>query len=132
MLLAGATEIGDGLSLLDDPTVTDRLADIEVDLCALEVSVLRALSSEMAGSPAGREAATLKIEGSLLQQRISTLALTVLGEMGALATNQEEGNASVSEAAGWVERHLFRRAVTIYGGSNEIQKNIIAKAVLGL
>ncbi|PIK73389.1 hypothetical protein CS379_08710, partial [Methylobacterium frigidaeris] len=63
-----------------------------------------------------------------LQQAISELAMEVIGE-DALELPEA---ARDEEVAGWTERHLFRRVVTIYAGANEIQKTIIARSTLGL
>ena len=78
----------------------------------------------------------LKILGSELSQKISGMTVEVLGrhglsyQTGALMLGGEE--SGLYGAAGSVREYLHGRATTIYGGSNEIQRNIIAKAVLGL
>ena len=130
--LAQSTASSSGASMLDDPQVRAELVDLDVELTALEVSVLRTLHAESGGGATGGEAAILKMVGSELQQRLSRLSLAVLGRAAALAPHQPDGSTWMDELGGWMERHLFRRAVTIYGGANEIQKDIIARTILGL
>ena len=124
-----------GGSVLDDPVFQRRFAALDVELSALEVTVLRVLADQTDGREPGPEASILKVIGSELQQRISELAMEVLGEEGIRQSHGEvdgEAGAAATQAAGWAERHLFRRVVTIYAGANEIQKTIIARTVLGM
>ncbi len=111
-----------------DPGIRRRIALVETDLAALEVTVLRILIDQTEGREPGPEASIVKVIGSELQQTISELAMDVLGDR-ALELSHD---AADDEAAGWTERHLFRRVVTIYAGTNEIQKTIIAGSTLGL
>ena len=106
----------------------ERFATIETDLAALEITVLRVLSDETDGRDPGAKASILKVIGSKLQQSISELAMEILGE-DAVATALPLRNENTDYAAHWAEKHLFRRVVTIYAGTNEIQKTIIAKTV---
>jgi alkylation response protein AidB-like acyl-CoA dehydrogenase len=124
--LAAARPGPDG-AVLDDPAVRRRFAVIEANLAGLEATVLRVLVDQTEGREPGPEASILKVIGSRLQQAISELAMDVIGE-DALTMPDAAGG----EVAGWTERHLFRRVVTIYAGANEIQKTIIARATLGL
>ena len=118
--------------LIDDPVVQRRLASLTADFVALESAVLGVVAEQMAGHEPGPAASTLKIRGSELQQRVTETALTLLGPAG-MALQPVYASGPVDEAAtGWIERHLFRRVVTIYAGSNEIQKTIIAKSLLGM
>lgn len=112
----------------DDPGLRRRFALAETDLAALEVTVLRILIDQTQGREPGPEASIVKVIGSELQQTISELAMDVLGDRALELPH----DASDDEAAGWTERHLFRRVVTIYAGANEIQKTIIAGSTLGL
>jgi alkylation response protein AidB-like acyl-CoA dehydrogenase len=113
-----------------DPLFAHRFVEIDVGLSALELTVLRTLTLEYEGASAGGEASILKVEGSVLQQKITALAMDVLGEDAALGPAPDLNGGCRAETAGWIERHLFYRAVTIYGGSNEIQMGIVAKAIL--
>src|SRR5690606_1867062 len=112
------------------PAIAQRLAEIGAELAAVELTVLRVLNAQTAGQEPGPEASILKLLGSELQQAISELAMDVLGEAG--VTNGTDLPPSLAaEARAWAERHLFRRVVTIYAGTNEVQRTIIARSVLG-
>lgn len=130
--LAALTPGPDGPAWLDDSGTAHLLAEIEMELSALEASVFRVLADEVEGRAPGPEASILKLEGSRLQQRVTDTALRILGEEGACLDHVPGGSLAATDAGGWIERHLFRRAVTIYAGASEVQKNIIAKTVLGL
>jgi alkylation response protein AidB-like acyl-CoA dehydrogenase len=130
----------DGISLSEDPEFKARLADIEMRLTALEYTDLRVLAAND-GMPTdtpypGAMPSMLKILGSEVQQAIAELLVEALGP-GALPyqpidldRRSNEPPLSPSYAAGIVEEHLHGRAASIYGGTNEIQKNIIAKMIL--
>ena len=87
-------------------------------------------------------ASVLKVRGSELRQRIADLAVEALGDYGLAVFPDIEGQDNMdvlaptppapAHAAGWLSRAMFRRATTIYGGANEIQRTIIAKSVLSL
>ncbi len=116
--------------LADDPLVLRRLAELEVDLIALEYTNLRTLDRVAKGQPPGAESSGLKIKGTELQQAISE-AQVELGSLGALPWLSESESADpVFRSA--TQRYNFLRASTIYGGSNEIQKNVLAKLLLGV
>jgi hypothetical protein len=130
---AAAKEINGGQSLLQDPGFQARLADIEVELMALEFTELRTLATmEKTGFP-GPESSLLKIKGTELQQASQELKMELAGYyQGVLPIDldpAELGHEFGSEAR---RQFMYGRASTIYGGSNEVQKNIIAKFVLGL
>lgn len=118
--------------LADDPIVHRRLASLVMDFIALESAVLQVLKLQMRGEEPGPAASTLKIRGSELQQRVTETALTLLGQAGVVLSPEYGSGLLAPEGNGWAERHLFRRVVTIYAGSNEIQKTIIAKSILGM
>jgi alkylation response protein AidB-like acyl-CoA dehydrogenase len=108
------------------------LQSITADFVALETAVLEVLAGEAQGKSVGAVASTLKIRGSELQQRVAETGMEMLGGAGlVLRPGYGEGPLSPT-AEGWVSRHYFRRVVTIYAGSNEIQKTIIAKSMLGM
>ena len=120
--------------LLANPFFRRKVAELEMDLTALEYSELRALA---AGKPPGAESSLLKIKGSEIQQRITELALEAAGHYGApYFRGFGEGDNEHPIGPDWANRtapHYFNmRKTTIYGGSNEIQRGIIAKMVLGL
>ena len=107
-----------------------------VALTALEYTSLRALAEEAAGRLPGPEASVLKIRGTELTQQIDELLVEAIGYYAAPYETPEDGRneppVSPDYADGIMAHHLYTRAATIYGGSNEIQKNIIAKMVLGM
>jgi len=123
-----AREMSGGVPLLEDEMFRTRLARIEVDLMALEYTELRAIASVADGGAPGPESSILKIRGTEIQQAISELSVEACGYY-AHALGDAIGN---DYAAGVSTKYLYGRASTIYGGSNEVQKNIIAKMVLGL
>jgi alkylation response protein AidB-like acyl-CoA dehydrogenase len=120
--------------LAEDESFRRKLAEAEIDLMALEMTELRALAAEARGETAGPESSILKIRGTELQQRLTELAEEAVGWYAfpserALGSNEKVGPDYAVGAAG---RYFNMRKASIYGGSNEIQRNIIAKAVLGL
>jgi alkylation response protein AidB-like acyl-CoA dehydrogenase len=125
-----------GRPLLQDPDFRARVAAIEIDLLALEYTNLRMLAAENAGKGVGPEASMLKIRGSEIQQGLTELACEALGYYAAPYERRPDGSnqppVGPDYAQGRMEAFLYNRATTIYGGSNEIQRNIIAKMVLGL
>lgn len=133
---ARRTPSGNGV-LADDPIFAVRVAEVESELMALEFSVLRVLGEDRPDGEAAPITSTLKLRGSEIQQRISDLAVTVLGDHGAVDYPDEaEGGEALpigpADAAGITSRYLYNRSVSIFAGSNEIQRNIIAKRILGL
>lgn len=128
-----ANEVNGGKSLLADPLFQQRVADVEIELMALEFTELRVLASVATGGAPGAESSMLKIKGTELQQAAQALLMDVAGYYQGLLPTQlsadEVGHEFGSAAR---QSFMYGRAATIYGGSNEVQKNIIAKAVLGL
>jgi len=126
-------EVNGGRSLLSDPLFQKRLSDVEIDLMALEYTELRVLASVATGGAPGAESSLLKIKGTEIQQAVEELLMDVAGYyQGTLhndLTIEQLGHEFGQEAR---QKFMYGRASTIYGGSNEIQKNVIAKAVLGL
>jgi hypothetical protein len=100
---------------------------------ALEFTELRVLATVASGGAPGAESSLLKIKGTELQQAIQELRMELAGYYQGVLPN-ELGAEQLGHAFGSRARQAFMygRAATIYGGSNEVQKNIIAKAVLGL
>jgi alkylation response protein AidB-like acyl-CoA dehydrogenase len=128
-------EQSNGQPLAADTTFKTKLAQIEVDLMALEMSNLRVLADAAKGKPPGAEASLLKIRGSELGQRITELAVDALGYYAMPYAGRHRSNEpqiGPEHGAGWMPGFLYGRTYTIYGGSNEIQRNVIAKMVLGL
>ena len=125
--------------LINDRRFRDQLTTLEMDLKSLEYTELRILSKESQGTAPGPEASLLKIQGSEIQQRITELTLNAVGYQG-LIHNEENINYDrlndfsvvPDYAENAASNYLNKRKTTIYGGSNEIQKNILSKMVLGL
>lgn len=127
----------DGKSLLEDTRFRDRLAAVELELAALEITNLKLISSEGKNHNPGPEASILKIKGSEIQQMIAELASQALGPYGVahLLGSDEHDNISSAFPKDFehLTGHSFNvRKTTIYGGSNEIQKGIISRTILGL
>ena len=116
--------------LADDKNFMRRLAAVEVDLKALEYIELRTLAAVTSGKAPGPESSFLKIKGTEIHQAIDALYMDAAGYY-ALPYNPGPGVGDGSETQSALAYFNFRKA-TIYAGSNEIQKNIIAKHVLGL
>ncbi|GAB5451931.1 MAG: acyl-CoA dehydrogenase family protein [Halioglobus sp.] len=116
-----------------DGTVARRLARVEIDLKALEITELRLLSSLNDGGNPGPESSILKVTTVRLEQAVNELMVDVLGYTG-FEMNPVEGGNPVRDdyTSSVVPRYLNNRAASIFGGSQEIQRNIIAKMVLGL
>jgi alkylation response protein AidB-like acyl-CoA dehydrogenase len=113
----------------DDPILRDRLAQAKVELEVMRVNAVRGLSGVLAGqdSSAGGGAASIgKIVWANWHKKLGDLAMAVLGADG---LTLGEPDSAVDH---WQKLHLFTRADTIYGGSDEVQRNILAERVLGL
>lgn len=123
-----AQELSGGRPLIEDEMFCAKLARVEVDLMALEYTELRAIASVADGGAPGPESSILKIRGTEIQQALAELSVEACGYY-AHALGSGIGN---DYAAPISTKYLYGRASTIYGGSNEVQKNIIAKMVLGL
>jgi alkylation response protein AidB-like acyl-CoA dehydrogenase len=118
--IAANAKVGEH-SMLEDRRFAQKLAEVEIELTALGYTQLRALAAESAGTRPGPESSYLKIKGTEIQQALSELAMDAAG-YGAL-------DASVHSEAAW---YFNYRKTSIYAGSNEIQRNIIAKRLLRL
>jgi len=122
-----------GRSLLDDPLIAKRLTDIEINLMALEFTELRVLAAIAEGKPPGPESSLLKLQGTQIQQAIQELRMDIAGYYsGTLQGNLTAAQLGHAYADAAQKLYFRGRAASIYGGSNEVQKNITAKFVLGL
>ena len=127
--IAAGTKVG-GQSLLEDPAFRGKIARLEVKLEALRMANYRTLAGAQGGHAPGPESSILKIRGSEINQQCFELAMEVMGH-DSLEWFNEAGTVPALEQ--WVPSAFnYTRATTIYGGSNEIQRNIIAKLILGL
>jgi len=138
-----ATTLRRGRPVAEYPPFARRLAELEIKVMALEWSVLRVLHAEEGDPSLAAVASLLKLRGSELFSDVADLAAMALGDHGAAIIPDPEGEHNMRpeldapdvtdpEAVGTPQRAMFRKAATIYGGANEVQRNIIAKGVLGL
>jgi alkylation response protein AidB-like acyl-CoA dehydrogenase len=131
----GRAEMLDGKPLIETDEFTRKIAETEIDLAALEFTELRTLAEESKGQMAGPESSILKIKGTEIQQRITELTVEAIGYYAYPYDRffgDNEYPPGPDYAAGASGNYFNMRKTSIFGGSNEIQRNIIAKAVLGL
>ena len=127
-----------GRPLMDDPLFRDRVAELEIDLLALEMTVLRVASAESEGKAPGPEASILKIRGTEIQQRLTELQMEAVGPNALPFLPMAWGDNWIGQTPGPIyaaplaARYFNMRKTSIYGGTNEIQRNIISQQVLGL
>src|SRR5947207_8682699 len=133
--LAAQVESG-GKPIAQDQKFREKLAEVEIELKALELTQLRVVADEGKhgkGKP-NPASSVLKVKGSEIQQATTELLMEVIGPFA--APYDEHGDDGSNEAMDWTAQiapsYFNNRKVSIYGGSNEIQRNIITKAVLGL
>ncbi len=128
----------DGRPLIEDARFRDKIAQVEIDLMALEITVMRTIALEMERKAPGPEASMLKVKGTDIQQALTELMMQALGHHAL----PYQHDAMEADYAGPVvgpdydvplTGHYFNyRKASIYAGSNEIQRNIISKMMLGL
>ena len=124
--------------ILADPHFAAKVANLEIDLMALEVTLLKVVSTEGKQKGPGPEASILKIKGTEIQQKLTELMLEAAGPAGLpfdpayLSGEQAHSISAGDDAAPLAGTYFNFRKTSIYGGSNEIQKNIIAQMMLGL
>jgi alkylation response protein AidB-like acyl-CoA dehydrogenase len=116
--------------LLEDPLVAARVAELENELLALELTALRVVANSADGKP-HPASSVLKLRGTELQQAVTELVVDLAGP-ASLAS----GAGDDSDLPWWTRRstpvYLNFRKASIYGGSNEVQRQIIARTILGL
>lgn len=127
-----------GSSLMDNPIFSHKVAELEIDLLALEYTELRTLAAVSTGKAPGPESSILKIKGTEIYQIIDELKMEIAGYYALPFVDEQfdynfDGiKVGPGAAANSAPLYFNHRKTTIYGGSNEVQKNIICKAVLGL
>ena len=134
-----STELNDvGEPLIEDEEFKQKLSVTEIAVSAMEFTELRILSSLSTGKNIGPESSLLKCRGTELQQELTELALEAVGNYGVPFFNPAPAEGSNLEPIGpdyansTAPNYFNTRKVSIYAGSNEIQRNIMAKLVLGL
>ncbi|QYF93331.1 acyl-CoA dehydrogenase family protein [Massilia sp. PAMC28688] len=125
-----------GAPLLEDPLFAAKVAALEIELMALEMTVLRVLAQEHKAP--GPEASVLKVRGTEIQQTLTELMVEAAGPMALpfdpayLESDTAHSAAGDDDAAPLAGYYFNFRKTSIYGGSNEIQRNIITQMILGL
>ena len=127
-----AAEEKNGRPLLEDARFRDRLSRVEIELTALELTSMRFLDKmRKTGQPPGADVSMLKIKGTEIQQAITELMMQAVGPE-AQPFAAVDGGAVDPFTSRLAPRYFNYRKTSIYAGSNEIQRNIIAKMTLGL
>ncbi len=133
-----AKQIKRGKPLAEDPQFAARIAHIEIELENMKTTNLRVIAAVAGGGVPGAESSILKIRGTEIRQEISSLTRRAMGVYAQPMLREvlmdEDAGSSVgpAEAAGAAAEYFLNRKLSIFGGSNEIQKNIISKMILGL
>lgn len=114
-----------------------RIGELELRFLALEEAAYQAVESMMRGTEHGAEASLIKLRGTELYQHIAEAMIDTLGLAGVAYDTAALHSAGLpplgpADAGGIIKDHLYNRAATIFGGASEIQRNIVAKTVLGL
>jgi alkylation response protein AidB-like acyl-CoA dehydrogenase len=127
-----------GKPLAEDPQFAARMAKVEIDLENMKTTNLRVIAAVAGGGVPGAESSMLKIRGTEIRQEISSLLRRAMGPYAApfveeaLAEDDAGEPIGPDEAASAASLYFNNRKLSIFGGSNEIQKNIISKMILGL
>jgi alkylation response protein AidB-like acyl-CoA dehydrogenase len=133
-----AKQTKNGKPLSEDPAFAARMARVEIDLENMKTTNLRVIAAVAGGGVPGAESSMLKIRGTEIRQEISSLIRRAMGPYARpyVEAALEEGFSGVpfgpAEAAPAAAKYFNNRKLSIFGGSNEIQKNIISKMILGL
>ncbi len=126
-----------GRPLIEDPLFAARIANVEIDLEAMKTTNLRVVAAAGEGAP-GAESSMLKIKGTVIRQEINDLLRRALGPAAVPYVEEYfadsfDDELPVPDYAMPIASHYFNeRKISIYGGSNEIQRGIISKMILGL
>jgi alkylation response protein AidB-like acyl-CoA dehydrogenase len=133
-----ARETINGHRLIDDPRFRDKIAQVELELMAIGITHLRVMANERDKKALGPEVSVLKLKGTEIQQTISELKMQALGPYARAYQPEALDKAYQGFIAGpdygvpLTGKYFNARKTTIYGGSNEIQRNIISQMILGL
>jgi alkylation response protein AidB-like acyl-CoA dehydrogenase len=133
-----ARQMRNGRALADDPAFAARIARVEIDLENMKTTNLRVIAAAAAGGVPGAESSMLKIRGTEIRQEISSLTRRAMGPHArpfvaeALHEGYDGPSVGPEAAVAAAAQYFNNRKLSIFGGSNEIQKNIISKMILGL
>lgn len=122
-----------GKPLIQNPLFAARLAEVEAELEAMKITNLRMLSKAAQGGTLNAEPSMLKIKGTVIRQALNDLARRALGPAAAPFPSEELDNLAITppEHAHAAADYFNNRKISIYGGSNEIQRNILAREMMG-
>lgn len=128
-------ETANGRPLIENPHFTARLARVEIDLMAMATTNMRIISKAAAGQAPGVESSMLKVKGTIIRQEINDLARRAVGPyampFASEAVAGDNDPIGPDYAAPVAAQYFNNRKLSIFGGSNEIQRGIIAKAKMG-
>ncbi|SEJ77016.1 hypothetical protein SAMN05216201_11759 [Pseudomonas linyingensis] len=127
----------DGQLLIDQPLMRNRIGEFELRFMALQEVAYQAVESMVEGTDNGGEASLIKVRGTELYQEVAEALVEALGAAGIAYDTAALHSAGLpplgdDDVGGILKEHFYNRAATVFGGSSEIQRNIVAKAVLGL
>ncbi|MEM5542417.1 acyl-CoA dehydrogenase family protein [Sulfitobacter sp. AS92] len=130
------SEMAGGRPLIENPHFAARVAQAEIDLMAMATTNLRIISKAAAGQAPGVESSMLKVKGTIIRQEINDLARRAAGVYAMpFASEAVAGSNDAlpdpNEAGPVAAQYFNNRKLSIFGGSNEIQRQIIAKTMLG-
>ena len=130
-------QVANGRPLIENPLFAARIAEIEIELMAMATTNLRMLAQAAAGQVPGAESSMLKLKGTQIRQAINDLTRRAVGPWALAFPSEAVDGANDSapgpqEAAAATRAYLNNRKLSIYGGSNEVQRGIISKQMLGL
>ncbi len=130
------SELSAGKPLIENPHFAARIAQVEIDLMAMSLSNLRIVSQAAKGGAPGLEASMLKVKGSIIRQEINDLARRAVGPYALPFASEAIEGANEAPfgpdyAAPVAAEYFNNRKLSIFGGSNEVQRQIIAKTTLG-
>ena len=132
-----ASQLDDGAPLSDNPAWREKMAALEMEIDAVEMNELMFYSSLKTGEAPGLMASVVKMRGTEVGQKVTELAVEAVGWYGVPFTELRNWDTNIEPVGGgYVDdtapRYFNTRKSTIYGGSSEVQRNIMAKAMLGV
>ena len=122
------SETVNGVRLIDNPILRDRLMALQAEVYAMQANGLRIMTHRLKGESAGLAGLIVKLQGCELNHNIAGLAIDALGELGVLY----EGGEHLRADGSWQARYMYDLGLIIGGGTAQIQKNIISERGLGL
>jgi alkylation response protein AidB-like acyl-CoA dehydrogenase len=132
------TQKHNGKPLIENPFFAAKVAQVEIDLMAMATTNLRTIAAAASGQAPGAESSMLKVKGTVIRQEINALAKQAVGPFAAPFVSEQLDEGSNIEPVGPAEAmpatqsYFNNRKLSIYGGSNEVQRAIISKAILEL